>query len=95
MRDWHVKHMQDTIVKCLTGLPENATRFQIKLNKKHGNMTQVIKRIDYDLKHGVERQEVITFLAMIKTDKSFSELRKTDGFEDKLYTLDSSFFKTG
>ena len=22
MRDWHVKHMQDTIIKYLTGLPE-------------------------------------------------------------------------
>jgi hypothetical protein len=27
MRDWHVKHMQDTIIKYLTGLSENATRW--------------------------------------------------------------------
>ena len=28
MRDWHVKHMQGTIIKYLTGLPENASRWQ-------------------------------------------------------------------
>jgi hypothetical protein len=91
MRDWHVKHMQDTIVKYLTGLSENATRWQKKLDKKYGNLTQVTKRIDYDLKHGVERHEVVAFLATIKTDQSFSELRQTMGFEDRLYGLETGF----
>jgi hypothetical protein len=68
MREWHVKHMQDTIIKYLTGLPENASRWKKKLNKKYGNLTQVTKRIQYDLKHGVERHEVVAFLALIKTD---------------------------
>lgn len=45
-----------------------------------GNLTQVTKRIQYDLKHGVERQEVLAFLALIKTDQSYFELRKTSGF---------------
>ena len=91
MRDWHVKHMQDTIIKYLTGLPENASRWQKKLNKKYGNLTQVTKRIQYDLKHGVERQEVIAFLALIKTDQSYLELRQTIGFGDRLYSLESGF----
>ena len=91
MRDWHVKHMQDTIVKYLTGLSENATRWQKKLDKKYGNLTQVTKRIDYDLKHGVKRHEVVAFLATIKTDQSFSELRQTMGFEDRLYRLETGF----
>ena len=56
MRDWHVKHMQDTIVKYLTGLSENASRWQRRLDKKYGNLVQVTKRINYDLKHGVEKQ---------------------------------------
>lgn len=89
MRDWHVKHMQDTIVKYLTGLSEDASRWQKKLNRKYGNLAQTSKRIDYDLKHGVERQDVITFLATIKTDQSFLQLRKTTGFEDRLYSLET------
>ena len=91
MRDWHVKHMQDTIVKYLTGLSENATRWQKKLDKKYGNLTQVTKRIDYDLKHGVERQEVISFLELVKTDQSYIELRQTIGFGDRLYSLETGF----
>ena len=90
MRDWHVKHMQDTIVKYLTGLPENASRWQKKLNKKYGNLTQVIKRIQYDLKHGVERQEIVAFLTLIKTDLSYLELRNTSGFPYRLYSLEAS-----
>ena len=92
MRDWHVKHMQDTIVKYLTGLSENASRYQKRLDKKYGNLTQVTKRIDYDIKHGVERQEVIAFLALIKTDQSYFELRETIGFGDRLDSLESVWF---
>ena len=90
MRDWHVKHMQDTMIKYLTGLPENASRWQKKLNKKYGNLTQVTKRIQYDLKHGVERQEVVAFLALIKADQSYFELRNTSGFAYRLYSLEAS-----
>ena len=90
MRDWHVKHMQDTIIKYLTGLPENASRWQKKLNKKYGNLTQVTKRIQYDLKHGVERQEVVAFLTLIKTDQSYFELRNASGFAFRLYSLEAS-----
>ena len=90
MRDWHVKHMQDTIVKYLTGLSENATRWQRRLDKKYGNLAQVIKRIQYDLKHGVERQEVVAFLVLIKTDQSYFELRNTSGFSYRLYSLEAS-----
>ena len=57
-----------------------------KLNKKYGNLTQVTKRIQYDLKHGVERQEVVAFLALIKTDQSYFDLRKTSGFAFRLYS---------
>ena len=91
MREWHVKHMQDTIVKYLTGLSENATRWQKRLDKKYGNLTQVTKRIDYDVKHGVERQEVISFLELIKTDQSYIELQQIIGFGDRLYGLETGF----
>ena len=91
MRDWHVKHMQDTIVKYLTGLSENATRWQKRLDKKYGNLTQVTKRIDYDLKHGVEKQEVLAFLELIKTDQSYSELRKANDFGYRFDSLEADF----
>ena len=91
MRDWHVKHMQDTIVKYLTGLSENATRWQRRFDKKYGNLAQVIKRIQYDLKHGVERQEVVAFLVLIKTDQSYDVLRNAVGYGYRLESLEAGF----
>ena len=91
MRDWHVKHMQDTIVKYLTGLPENPSRWQRRLDKKYGTLAQVTKRINYDLKHGVEKQELIAFLELIKTDQSYSELRKANDFGYRLDSLEAGF----
>jgi hypothetical protein len=91
MRDWHVKHMQDTIVKYLTGLSENASRWQRRLDKKYGNLAQVTKRINYDLKHGVEKQEVLAFLELIKKDQAYIELRKVNDFSYRFDSLEASF----
>ena len=83
--------MQDTVVKYLVGLSENASRFERRLNKKYGGLVNVRKRIDYDLKHGVTRQEVIIFFRKLRTDPLYSDFRKSDGFEDRLYQLESNF----
>ena len=91
MRDWHVKHMQDTVIRYLTGLSEDASRWQKRMNKQYGNLTQVTKRIDYDIKHGVEKQEVLDFLELVKTDESYSELRKANDFGYRLDTLEAGF----
>jgi uncharacterized lipoprotein YehR (DUF1307 family) len=91
LRDWHVKHMQETIIKYLTGLSENASRWQRRLDKKYGNLAQVTKRIDYDLKHGVEKQDVVDFLELVKTDDSYSQLRKVNDFGYRLNTLEAGF----
>ena len=62
-----------------------------RLNKQYGNLAQVIKRINYDLKHGVEKQEVLEFLELIKTDQSYIELRKANDFGYRLDTLETGF----
>jgi len=91
MRDWHVKHMQDTIVRYLTGLSEDASRWQKRLNKQYGNLSQVTKRINYDLKHGVEKKEVLAFLELIKTDQSYTDLRKVSDFGYRFDSLEAGF----
>ena len=91
MRDWHVKHMQDTVIRYLAGLSEDASRWQKRLNKQYGNLAQVTKRIDYDIKHGIEKQEVLDFLELVKTDESYSELRKAIDFDYKLDALKAGF----
>jgi len=59
--------------------------------KKYGNLAQVTKRINYDIKHGVEKQEVIAFLELIKKDKSYIELRKVNDFGYRLDSLETGF----
>ena len=59
--------------------------------KKYGNLAQVTKRINYDIKHGVEKQEVIAFLKLIKTDQSYIELRKANDFGYRLDSLETGF----
>ena len=58
---------------------------------KNGNLAQVTKRINYDLKHGVEKQEVLAFLELIKTDQSYSELRKANDFGYRFDSLEAYF----
>ena len=82
--------MQDIIVKYLTGLREGASRFERRMYRKYGGVTSVSKTIEYDLKHGVTKNEVISFLVTVKTEASFSELRAVDGFYDKMYKLEVS-----
>ncbi|MFI5405574.1 MAG: hypothetical protein ACHQ1D_03565 [Nitrososphaerales archaeon] len=60
-------------------------------HKQYGNLAQVTKRIDYDIKHGVEKQEVLDFLELVKTDESYSELRQATDLGYRLDTLEASF----
>jgi hypothetical protein len=41
MRDWHVKHMEQTLVKFVTGLSDDASNWERRMNKKYGRITKV------------------------------------------------------
>ena len=94
MREWHVKHMEQTLVKFITGLSQDASRWQIKLNKKYGTIDKVSKRIDYDVKHGVTNRQVTSFLQSIRTESSFSEVRTHDGSMERLDEIQAYFNET-
>ena len=91
MREWHVKHMEQTLVRFVTGLSEDASRWQKKLNKKYGTIGRVSKRIDYDIKHGVTNMEVSSFLQLIRTGPTFSEVRTHDGSMERLDEIQAYF----
>ncbi len=83
--------MEQTLVKFVTGLPEDASRWQKKLNKKYGRIGRVSKRIDYDIKHGVTNRQVSSFLQLIRTEPSFSEVRTRDGSMERLDEIQAYF----
>ncbi|MDQ3975881.1 MAG: hypothetical protein M3264_05075 [Thermoproteota archaeon] len=66
--------MKKTILKYITGLSENekVSKWKVKQHKKYGgNITNVRRNIDFDIRHGVTREEVTEFLDKVKHDSSF------------------------
>lgn len=94
MRDWHVKHMEQTLVRFITGLSENATTWEKSLNKKYGRIGKVCKRLEYDIRHGVEKKQVYSFLQSIRTDPSFSDVRNHEGSMIRLDEIQEYFKKS-
>ena len=80
--------MQKTIVKYVSGLSDNATSFQKKQHKRYGgNLANVHRNIEFDIKHGVTREEVAVFLDKVRNDSSFSNVRQSVGSKERLEQL--------
>ena len=84
MREWHVEHMQKTVVKFITGLSDNASSWQKRQHKKYNKISNIRKGISYDIKHGVTNEEVLSFVDEVRDGASFSDLRRVDGSEGRL-----------
>ena len=91
MRDWHVNHMEQMLVKYVMGLSENATMWEKRVNKKYHTIGRICKIVEYDIKHGVEKEQVYTFLQSLKTEPSFSEVRNHEGSITRLNELQKYF----
>jgi hypothetical protein len=91
MKDWHFEHMQKTIVKYVFGLSESekSSPWKQKQHKKYGgNITNVRRNIDFDIRHGVTREEVTEFLNKVEHDSSFSKQRKITGSIERIKELE-------
>ena len=89
MREWHLENMHKTVVKYVTGLSYNATLFQKRLHKKYsGNLVCVTRSIGFDIKHGVTKEEVITFFDRVKSDPELSKLVDNSESKERLNSLE-------
>jgi hypothetical protein len=93
MKEWHVEHMQKTVVKYVKGLSETASAFEKRNHKKYGGLNHICRQIEYDVKHGVTEKEVVRMLRKVHDDSSFSELRKGNGSMQRLEEIESRFIK--
>ncbi len=91
MREWHVQHMEKTIIKFVTGLSVNASSWEKRQNKRYGGITNVCKQIGYDIKQGVRIEQVLLLLQNIRSDSSFATLQKNDDSMRRLNQLDKHF----
>jgi hypothetical protein len=79
MKQWHLEHVEKTIKKFITGLPETATIWEKRQHKKYGTIANCCKQIDYDLKNGVTVEEVFRVLQKIKDDTEFAPVLQHEG----------------
>ncbi len=91
MKEWHVEHMQKTVVKYVKGISENATGWEKRNHKKYGGLANVCRQIEYDIKHGVTNEQVISMFQKVRKDSSFFELRKGNGSMERLAEVEGHF----
>ena len=88
LKEWHIEHMKKTIVKFITGLSDNHSRWEARQNKKYNNIYYVQKGLSHDIKHGVSNNEIQMFLQKIDSDSSFTDLRNKEGFRKRFLEID-------
>ena len=67
--------MEKTIIKYVKGLPVDATRWEIRKNKKYGKLSNIVRNINYDIKHGVTSEEVTDVFLRIRNEPLFVDLQ--------------------
>ncbi|MGH9879456.1 MAG: hypothetical protein ACRD5H_17635 [Nitrososphaerales archaeon] len=93
MKEWHIAHMQKTVVKYVKGLSDSASGWEKRNHKKYGGLTNICRQIEYDIKHGVTSEQVISMFGKVRHDSSFSELRKGNGSMKRLEEVEGHFTK--
>jgi len=91
MMEWHVKHLEKVVLKFVTGLAENATSWEKRMNKRYGRINNVARQINYDIKQGATYDQVLLLLQRIRNDSSFSSLRDNNGSLERLAELEKHF----
>jgi hypothetical protein len=93
LREWHVEHMQKTIIKYVTGSSENtATSFQKRLHKRYnGNLTYVRKNIGFDIRHGVTNDQVLAFIDKVKSDSVYANMQQNTDTLERVESLEKHF----
>jgi hypothetical protein len=91
MREWHIKHMEKIVIKFVTGLSGSATNWEKRQNKRYGRISNVCRHIGYDVKQGATNEQVLSLLQKIRTDSSFSSLRKNSGSIERLNEVEKHF----
>ena len=73
MKEYHIQHMEKTILRFVMGLPENSSKLEKRNYEKYfGRLTYVCKEIEYDILHGA--MEISIGLQLGKCTKFWNEV---------------------
>src|SRR5215212_10152803 len=84
MREWHVEHMEKTVVKYVKGLSENASGWEKRNDKKYGSLAKICRQIEYDVKHGVTSEQVTCMFSRVGNDSAGAKGREGNGSMKRL-----------
>jgi hypothetical protein len=91
MRQWHVEHMQKTVLKYVKGLAPDANSWEKRNHKKYGSLTNVCRQIEYDMKHGVTKDEILASFSSIHTHSLYKNLRRDTDSMGRLSDIEGHF----
>jgi hypothetical protein len=91
MREWHVEHMQKIILKYVKGLSADANSWEKRNHKKYGSFTHICRQIEYDMKHGVTKEEIFASISSIHKLSSCQALRRDDSSMGRLSEIEEHF----
>jgi hypothetical protein len=74
MKDWHLEHAEKVIVRFARGLPASASQYEKNLYKKYGTVSSVIRQLEYDMHHGVQKDEIIQIIRKNGRSKKHSKV---------------------
>lgn len=80
--------MEKLIIKYVTGLPFDASNWQKRMNKKYGKLSNIVKNINYDIKHGASKELVISLFSRIRNEAFFHDLQINEESMDRLDNLE-------
>lgn len=75
LKSWHIENMEKTVLKYVKGLPSDASKWEIRKHKKYGSLSNIIRNIHYDIKHGVTNDQVVQVFSKIRSEECYCDLR--------------------
>jgi hypothetical protein len=88
MREWHVEHMQKTIIKYISGISDTMSLLQARQYMKYYSISNVQKTIYYDTNHGVTKEDIFLFIKKIRNHPSYYVLQRNKLAMEKLRNIE-------
>jgi hypothetical protein len=87
-KDWHLDHVEKLIVRYIKGISPYASSLEKRNFKKYSTLFACAKQIEYDIRHGVTTDEVLSVIRKIRHDKEFSEFQSNHETMQRLVELE-------
>jgi len=91
MKEYYAKHVEKTMIKCITGLHAASSEWERRNHKKCGNIINVFGQVSFDTKHRVTRDQARSLLGRLILDSSFTKLRNVENALQRLSEMQEYF----